>query len=90
MELLASTDAAELTEAMAYYRIEPWGEWREDYRAALICYTLYRLLSAKTAAPLSVDDWMPEFDREAKTPSDIMAVLAGMTAAAGGTIEKAR
>lgn len=87
--MLAATDSAELTEAMAYARVEPWGEWRADYRAALICYTMYRLLAAKDSPRMSVDDWIPDFEPAKElTPEDFVQKLLGMTAAAGGEIRR--
>lgn len=78
-ELLATTDSEELTEAMAYARIEPWGEWRADLRAAQICHTLYRLLSAKDSPKLKLDDFMPDFEPPKElTPEDFVAKLMAM------------
>jgi hypothetical protein len=88
-EMLATTDSQELTEAMAYARVEPWGEWRADLRAAVICHTLYRLLSDSKAPKAKVEDWMPDFEPATElTPEDFVAKLLGMAAAAGGEIRR--
>jgi hypothetical protein len=38
-ELLSRTSSAELTEWMAYYRIEPWGTEADDIRTGIIAST---------------------------------------------------
>jgi len=35
-ELERSLTSSELTDWMAYYRLEPWGAWRDNFHAALI------------------------------------------------------
>ncbi|NBT49947.1 MAG: DUF4035 domain-containing protein [Marivivens sp.] len=57
---MSSSDVAE---AMAYCSIEPFGEWREDYRAALICSVLANIHSGTKSKKFSAKDFMPEFGK---------------------------
>jgi len=53
-----------VAEWAAYYRIEPWGEERGDYRAAIISSTVYNMQRAKRAKLLTPKDFMPKFGAE--------------------------
>lgn len=67
-ELLARIDGRELAEWEAYAQIEPWGEWRADYRAALVASVIANANWGKAFTP---DDFMPEFGREPPPPQTI-------------------
>jgi len=57
-ELLERVDSAELTEWLAFYRLEPWGCEREDWRAALVSATAANY-SGNAKKPLNPSDLMP-------------------------------
>jgi len=56
--------ARQVAEWAAYYRIEPWGEERGDYRAAIISSTVYNMQRGKKSKPLTPKDFMPKFGRD--------------------------
>ena len=63
-ELLARIDSRELSEWMAFYSIEPFGEERADLRNALLCQTiLLPHLKANTKPP-SLESFMLFGDKE--------------------------
>ena len=43
--------SAELTEWMAYFTMEPWGQQQADYRAGVICSVLAKTLGNSDAGP---------------------------------------
>ena len=53
----------DIAEAMAYDRINPFGESRADYRAAIIASTV---ASAHLGSNLPPSDFMPDFSGEEK------------------------
>lgn len=57
-ELLNSLSSLELAEWMAYDKLEPFGELRDDYRAALICHTLYQINASKDSPKLNLEDFL--------------------------------
>jgi len=64
---------------MAYYSIEPFGEWREDYRAALICSVLANIHAGSRSKKFSPKDFMPEFGKvqeDKQLISDIKEALS--------------
>jgi hypothetical protein len=71
--------SSDITEAMAYYSIEPFGEWREDYRAALICSVLANIHSGSRSKKFGPKDFMPEFGKvqeDKQLISDIKEALS--------------
>ncbi len=57
-------DSKELTEWMAYARIEPFGQEMENWRAAEICCVLANLYRdpKKHPEPYKIADFMPVFE----------------------------
>jgi len=62
---------------MAYWRVEPWGEQRADWRAGLICSTLCNINARKGSKPLTPEDFMPGAKRD-MTGAEIVAALRGV------------
>lgn len=60
--------SSDITEAMAYSKIEPWGEWRDDYRAALVASVTANCHAGSSSKRFKVSDFMPEF--EVKTEAE--------------------
>ena len=59
-QLENSMSARELSEWMAYYAIEPFGEQRDDYRAGLIAATVANCAGAgKKGKALQPTDFIP-------------------------------
>jgi len=64
-ELLTRCDSRELTEWLAYYQIEPWGEERADLRAAINTTVLANVNRGKSQRAYKIEDFMPDFDAAA-------------------------
>ena len=59
----------DISEAMAYERIEPFGELRADYRNAMLCSLI---ASSNGMKNVKIDDFMPKFNgRKKQTESEI-------------------
>lgn len=69
MEVLTSEQVSEWE---AYDRLDPIGEWREDFRMASLQTTIFNLalqIHGKKGAKLAeVKDFLPEWDSEGKVP----------------------
>jgi hypothetical protein len=66
---MAHMSAHEYAEWIAFSRIEPWGEERADYRAALICKVLADINTPKGKQPMKLTDFLLKFDQERPTQS---------------------
>lgn len=62
-ELLASIDSNELTEWMAFERIEPFGGLHDDFRAGAICAAVTNPYVPKDKPSLGASDFMPTLKR---------------------------
>jgi hypothetical protein len=68
---------------MAYYSIEPFGEWRADVRQALTSMVIANVFRGKKGKASKVRDFMP-FEKKRKkrrqqTKEEMMAVLDLLT-----------
>lgn len=63
-ELGRRMSSRELTEWMAFFRLEPWGTEVEDRRAALITSTVANAFrdTKKQRRPFTIEDFMPRRD----------------------------
>lgn len=59
-EMLQRMDSAELSEWMAYYQIEPFGERLADHRAGLVTAAIYNVNRPKNRKAYSPSDFMPK------------------------------
>ena len=75
-QLLASVGSDELTEWMAFYLLEPFGEQRADYRSGVIASTFANAHRADGVKPFTPEDFMPFMDRHKRheTTKDDTAV----------------
>lgn len=73
----------------AYYEIEPWGQDRADYRAAIVAFTTwtagYALSGRKPPSHVKVEDFLvvpPEGARKQRItdPKDMEALFRGIHA----------
>jgi hypothetical protein len=62
----------DFAEERAFYRLEPWGEWRADLRAAKQCAATANF-SGNVQHALSPADFMPDFDAEPENPAERIA-----------------
>lgn len=65
-ELGESMGAAELTEWIAFFELEPWGEERMDLRFATLNSILVNALRGKGQKPVTPADLMPDFGGDRK------------------------
>jgi hypothetical protein len=87
-DLLARVSSRELTEWMAYYEMEPFGEERADLRAGIIASTVANVNRAKGKA-YKPQDFMPKFERRGqKTWQEILTAVERMNALLGGRDER--
>lgn len=61
--LLKSISARELTEWMAYYEVEPFGEARDDLRMGIICSTIANVNRGKGGRVFKPEDFIPKFNK---------------------------
>ena len=79
-ELETSLSSSEFAEWMAYYTIEPFGQWRDNLHAAQITAMLYNINRGNGSA-LGVDDFMYLDDVAAQEKQD-REFISRMTAVA--------
>lgn len=92
-DLCEQFSAGELAEQEALYRADPWGELRADWRAASICYWLYRLCCLQTGKHPTegVKDFLLSFEPpERQTPAALKESIKRMNAMLGGTVRKGK
>jgi len=58
-ELENSLGSGELTEWYSYYRLEPFGQWRDNYHAAILAEAIYNS-SGRIKKPAKLHDFMIE------------------------------
>ena len=58
-ELLARIGSDELTEWMAFYQLEPFGDLRADLRSGVISSTIANANRAKHSQAFTPEDFMP-------------------------------
>lgn len=69
-ELEEELSARELKEWMAFYSIEPWGEYRADVRSAMVSMLLYGANKGRNAPKLTIKDFMPFAEKEEVSQAD--------------------
>lgn len=72
-ELLSRIGSDELTEWMAFYQLEPFGDMRADLRSGVIASTIANANRAKHAQAFTPEDFMPFIDRHAKQSAELNA-----------------
>lgn len=76
-----------LSEWIAYYKMEPFGEQRADLRAAIIACTVANSNRGKDQKALKVEDFMPKFEEQKQSMEEMIQFAAMMTQAMGGEIK---
>jgi len=77
-ELLSRIDSQELSEWLAYYSIEPFGEWRADLRQAITSMIIANVNRSKKSRAYKVKEFMPfekQQRRKQQTPEQMQAML---------------
>ena len=60
-ELLSRLTSKELSEWMAWYNVEPFGEARADLRSAIVACVVHNINCTKKSQMKKVNDFMPKF-----------------------------
>lgn len=63
-ELLKRMGSDELSEWMAFYQLEPFGDYRADYRSGVVASTFANAHRAKDASPFRPEDFMPFLEKK--------------------------
>jgi hypothetical protein len=59
--LMAQLTSGQLAEWFAFYRLEPFGGWRDDYRSGILASTMANIFSKKGARKFLPTEFMPKF-----------------------------
>lgn len=71
-ELLSRIDSRELSEWMAFYKLEPWGDERADLRIAILASLYANANRKKGQAPFKPSDFIPRFEPPEEQPPEQM------------------
>lgn len=87
-ELLGQISSREITEWMAYDKLEPFGERRADLRAGIVASTVANVFRNAKEHPRAfrADEFMPDFERglQRQTWEEQLALVEMLNAAFGG------
>ena len=61
--MLGRIESDELTEWMAFYQLEPFGDMRADLRSGVVAATFANANRSKNAKAFTPEDFMPYVDR---------------------------
>ena len=81
--MLSEISSTQFAEWIAYARIEPWGEERDDLRMGIIASTLANIHKPKGRKPYKPQDFMPDFEQMTEE-QQAARMLTKMRAAFGG------
>jgi len=59
----------DIREAMAYQKIEPWGEWKDDYRAGMLASTYANVHIGSRKKMFKPSDFIPDWSGNRKKPT---------------------
>ena len=84
-ELLARVSSKELTEWMAFDRLEPFGTNTQYLGPAITSSVVANVNRPKSKKAMKPEDFMPKFKKKKKqTTGDMIGIAAHLTAALGG------
>ena len=91
-ELQSRMDASEFAEWVAYAKIEPFGEIRNDQRFGVLAATMVNLYRKRSQTALTWRDFFPVYEqREPNTDwRDLLVKVETLNAALGGSDRRAR
>lgn len=69
--MLVAMPAKAFADWQAYYRLEPWGEWRADLRQGITAALIANVHRAPNTRAYTAQDFMPFEERPAMTDADI-------------------
>jgi len=62
--MLSEITSRQFAEWLAYSRIEPWGEERDDLRMGIVASTIANVNRSKNQKLFTPDQFMPQFEPE--------------------------
>ena len=68
--MLSEITSAQFAEWLAYSRVEPWGEDRDDLRTGIVASVIANSNRGKGKKPYKPQDFMPDFE-----PEDVAAAI---------------
>jgi hypothetical protein len=74
--LMRDMSSLQLSEWMAYERLDPFGQYREDYRAGIIAATIANANRSKKSKPFTPEQFIPTFESETEGESEIDVINA--------------
>ena len=78
-QLLSNIDSKELSEWMAFFQAEPFGEQRADLRSALISCVMANAWRGKKQKAFKLDDFILNFEPPKKMDvEDMKQILKGL------------
>ena len=66
-EMLARMGSDEFSEWLAFYQLEPFGDYRADYRSGVVASTFANAHRVKDASPFRPEDFMPVMEKQVTT-----------------------
>jgi len=81
--MLSEISSTQFAEWMAYSRLEPWGEERDDLRMGIIASTIANANRGKNSKPFKPQDFMPKFEPETEEDAQARLMAKAMSALGG-------
>lgn len=81
--MLSEITSRQFAEWLAYSRLEPWGEDRDDLRMGIIASTIANSNRGKNQKPFTPQQFMPRFEQETEEEA-AARLLAKAIKALGG------
>lgn len=82
--MLAEITSVQFAEWMAYSRLEPWGQDRDDLRMGIVASTIANVNRGKNQKPFKPDDFIPDFEPETEEQAAERLIAKAMAALGGG------
>ena len=91
--MLQDLTSKQVSEWMAYYNIEPWGEGQGFYQAGIIASLIANVNRKKGAKPFKPKDFIPDFEQRyrpiIKQSTEVqLEIFKALVKATGGKIIK--
>lgn len=83
-ELLDRISSTELSEWMAFFQLEPWGNEVDMLGHAITASTVANTVRPKGHKAYRPQDFMPDFDKQPQTAEEMVQFATMFTAAMGG------
>ena len=81
--MLSEISSAQYAEWLAYSKLEPWGEERDDLRMGIVASTIANVNRGKGQKAFTPDQFMPSFEQETEEQA-AERLIAKARAALGG------